>query len=161
MVEGLERLAIVKGLTRDQLQTVGERCEITTVKRGETVFRAGEPAEHLFFVRSGRVELRFQVMYAGAPEEYPLDTVGANGSCGWSAMIPPYKYTLTACAVEDSELLRIKQTDLQYCCDADPRMGAVVMGNIARIIGARYEHARHILIGEIQNNLKQRDPLAG
>jgi CRP-like cAMP-binding protein len=161
MVDGLERLAIFEGLTRDQLHTVGERCEIITVKRDETLFSAGEPAEHLFFVRSGRVELRFQVVYAGTPDEYPLDTVRANGACGWSAMIPPHKYTLTACVVEDSELLRIKQTDLQYCCDADPRMGSVVMGNIARTIGARYEHARKILVEEIKNNLRQRDPLAG
>ncbi len=161
MVEGLERLAIFEGLTRDQLHTVGERCEITTVKRGETVFRAGEPAQYLLFVRSGQVELRFQVVYAGTTDEYPLDTVTANGACGWSAMIPPHKYTLTAYAAEDSELLRIKQTDLQYCCDADPRMGSVVMGNIARTIGARYELARKTLVREIQNNLKQRDPLAG
>ncbi|MDH3290996.1 MAG: cyclic nucleotide-binding domain-containing protein [Gemmatimonadota bacterium] len=160
MVEGLERLAIFEGLTRDQLRAVGEQCEIMSVKRGETVFRAGESAQYLLFVRSGRVELRFQVVYAGATDEYPLDTVTANGACGWSAMIPPHKYTLTAHAVEDSELLRIKQSDLQGCCDTDPRMGYVVMGNIARTIGARYELARRILVGEIQNNLKQRDPLA-
>jgi CRP-like cAMP-binding protein len=161
MVEGLERLTIFEGLTQDQLQTVGERCEITTVKRGETVFRAGEPAQHLLFVRSGKVELRFQVVYAGTAGEYPLDRVRVNGACGWSAMIPPHVYTLTAYAVEDSELVRIKQTDLQYCCDADPRMGYVVMGNIARTIGARYELARQSLVEEMQRGFKQRDPLAG
>jgi CRP-like cAMP-binding protein len=161
MVEGLERLAIFKGLTGDQLRTIGERCQVISAKQGETVFRAGEPAEYLLFVRSGRVELRFQVVYAGSPSEYPLDTVAAGEACGWSAMIPPHKYTLTACAVEDSELLRIKQTDLRYCCDADPQLGSVVMGNIARIVGRRYERAQRILVGEIQNNLRQRDPLAG
>ncbi len=161
MVEGLERLAIFEGLTGDQLHMVGERCEIINVERGETVFRAGEPAQYLLFVRSGRVELRFQVVYAGSASEYPLDTVAANGACGWSAMIPPHKYTLTACAVEDSELLRIRQSDLQYCCDADFQVGSVVMGNIARIVGRRYERAQRILVREIQNNLRQRDPLAG
>jgi CRP-like cAMP-binding protein len=151
MVEGLERLAVFEGLTGDQLRTVGERCQIISVKRGETVFRAGE----------GRVELRFQVVYAGSPSEYPLDTVTANEACGWSAMIPPHKYTLTACAGEDSELLRIRQTDLRQCCDADPQLGSVVMGNIARIVGRRYERVQRILVREIQNNLRQRDPLAG
>lgn len=160
MVEGLERLAIFDGLSGDQLRTIGERCELTKVKRGETIFHAGDPAQYLLFVRAGRVELRFQVEYAGAIDQYPLDTVTANGACGWSAVIPPHKYTLTACAVEDSELIRIRQTDLQACCNADPRMGYRVMENIARTIGARYELARRILVGEIQNNLKQRDPLA-
>jgi hypothetical protein len=40
-------------------------------------------------------------------------------------------------------------------------MGSVVMWNIARTIGARYQLARQILVAEIQSNLKQRDPLAG
>jgi CRP-like cAMP-binding protein len=76
-------------------------------------------------------------------------------------MIPPHKYTLTACAVEDSELLRITQTELRHCCEAGPQLGSVVMGNIAGIVGRRYERAQRILVREIQNNLRQRDPLAG
>jgi hypothetical protein len=35
------------------------------------------------------------------------------------------------------------------------------MGNIAQIVGRRYERAQRILVREIQNNLRQRDPLAG
>lgn len=161
MIEELEQLAMFEGLTRDQLETIAERCEIISVKRGETVFRAGEPALHLLFVRSGLVELRVQVVYAGAPDEYALDTVAPNDACGWSAMIPPHRYTLTGCAAEDSELLRIKQADLQSWCDADPRVGYVVMGNIARIIGSRYEFTRQALVREIHTTLIQRDPLAG
>ncbi len=160
MMDGLEAFPIFEGLTPEQLNVLGQRCEIMTVKQDETIFKAGDPATHLVFVRSGRVELRFQVEYAGATDELPLDTVGAYGACGWSAMIPPHRYTLTAHAVEDSELLRIKQSDLQECCDADVRLGFIVMKNIARIVGERYEFARRILVSEIKTNVRQRDPLA-
>jgi hypothetical protein len=39
-------------------------------------------------------------------------------------------------------------------------LGYIVMKNIARIIGERYERARHTLVGEVQSGLRQKDPLA-
>jgi CRP-like cAMP-binding protein len=160
MIDGLEAFPVFGGLTPQQLEMLGQRCEIVSVKQGGTVFTAGEPASHLVFVRSGRVELRFQVEYAGATDELPLDTIGALGACGWSAVIPPHRYTLTGFAAQDSELLRIKQSDLLECCEADTGLGYVVMKNIARLVGERYEFARRILVSEVKENIRRRDPLA-
>lgn len=153
-------LAIFKGLTPEELDVIMRCCETITVKRGEQVFKAGEPAHSLFLVLSGTIELRFKAAYYAGALEIPLEAVGANGACGWSAMVPPYSYTLSAHATEDSKLLRIRQTDLQDCCEADTRLGYVVMKNIAQIVGARYELALKMLIGEIQTGLKEKDPLA-
>lgn len=50
--------------------------------------------------------------------------------------------------------------DLLNCCEANTRLGYIVMKNIARIIGERYERARHTLVGEVQSGLRQKDPLA-
>jgi hypothetical protein len=72
-------------------------------------------------------------------------------------LIPPNIYTLTAYATEDAELLQIKQSDLQACCEANTRLGYIVMKNIARIVGERYEVARQILAGEIQNSWKKKE----
>ncbi|MDH3456459.1 MAG: cyclic nucleotide-binding domain-containing protein [Gemmatimonadota bacterium] len=160
MIHGLEAFPVFGGLTPEQLDVLGHHCEMVTVKQGETVFTAGDPATHLVFVRSGRVELRFQVEYAGATDEFPLDTVGSHGACGWSAMIPPHRYTLGGYAVQDSELVRIKRSDLEECCEADLQLGYLVMKNIARLVGERYELARRILLSEIKTNIRQRDPLA-
>lgn len=160
MIEGLEAFPVFGGLTPKQREMLAERCEVVTAKEGETLFTVGEPAEHLIFVRSGRVELRFQVEYAGATDELPLDSVGPGGACGWSAVIPPHRYTLTGRVVEDAELLRVRQSDLLESCEADPRLGYVVMKNIAYLVGERYEFARRILLSELKLNIRRRDPLA-
>jgi signal-transduction protein with cAMP-binding, CBS, and nucleotidyltransferase domain len=157
MVEGLQRFTILEGLTPEESETILQRCQITTVKKGEKVIKAGESAYSLFLVRSGRIELRFQVVYFNAAVEVPLDIIRAGGVCGWSALIPPNSYTLTAYATEDSELLQIQQSDLQACCEANTRLGYLVMKNIARIVGERYEIARQILTGEIQRNLEKKE----
>ncbi|MBI4478793.1 MAG: Crp/Fnr family transcriptional regulator [Acidobacteria bacterium] len=108
-------------------------------------------------MRSGRIELRFLVVYFNGLVEIPLEWMGAGGVCGWSAMIPPHSYTLTACATEDSTLLQINQTELEELCETNTRLGYILMKNIARIIGERYELARQILIGEIQRDLKRKE----
>ncbi len=160
MVDGLEGFAIFKGMSQEELDAVGQHCEISTVRRGETIFKAGDPAHSLFLVRSGKIELRFKVVYYSATVVFPLDTVAAGDVCGWSAMVPPSNYTLTAVATEDSDLLQIKYSELQECCEANFQLGYIVMRNICRIIDDRYELACQFLVEEIQNGLKQKDPIA-
>jgi CRP-like cAMP-binding protein len=157
MIEGLQRFTILEGLAPEESDTILQRCQITTVRKGEKVFEAGGSAYSLFLVRSGRIELRVKLVYLNASVEVPMDIIRAGGVCGWSALIPPHSYTLSACATEDSELLRIKQTDLQACCEANTRLGYIVMKNIARIVGERYEIARQMLTGEIQSGLKKKE----
>lgn len=160
MVDKLEGATILEGLTPEESEVILQRCGLTTVKRGDEVFRAGAPARSLLLVRSGRIELRFKAVFHNATVEIPLDTVAPGEVCGWSALVPPHRYTLSAYATEDSELLRIEQQDLRECCEANVRLGYIVMRNVARIIGERYELARQMLIGEIQSGLRQKDPLA-
>ena len=157
MIDGLERFAILEGLTPEESDTIVQRCEVTTVKKGEKLFEAGKYAHSLFLVRSGSVELRFKVVCFDGLIEIPLERIGAGNVCGWSAMIPPHSYTLTAYATEDSEVLQLKRTDLQDICEANTRLGYIVMKNIARIIGERYELTARILIGEIQRDLQKKE----
>ena len=72
-------------------------------------------------------------------------------------MIPPHRYTLTARASQDSELFQISQTALHDLCEINTHFGYVVMKNLARIIGERYELARQKLIGEIQRDLTRKE----
>lgn len=108
-------------------------------------------------MRSVRIEVRFNVVCFNALVEVPLDIIGAGEVCGWSALIPPHTYTLTAYATQDSELLRIKRTDLQDCCEANPRLGYIVMKNLARFLGHRYELTRQGMIKGIQRDLEKKE----
>jgi CRP-like cAMP-binding protein len=156
-----ERVPVVfKGLTPEESDLIVQRGEITRVKQGEPIFKAGEPARFLFSVLSGKIELRIKVVYYLATVEIPLEAVAAGGTFGWSALVPPCNYTLSAHATEDSELLKIGQTDLQELCEANSRVGNIVLTNITRVVGARYELVLKMLVGEIQNGLKAKDPFA-
>ena len=157
IADQLTRFAILEGLTSEEAGTILQRCETVHVKQGEKVVEAGESADYLFLVRSGRIEARFKVVCFNALVEIPLDIIGAGEVCGSSALIPPHIYTLTAYATQDSELLRIKRADLQDCCEANTRLGYIVMKNLARLLGHRYEVARQGLIKGVQRDLEKRE----
>ena len=151
------QFAIFEGLTAHDSDAILQRGEIITVKKGATVIEAGQPASALLLVRSGKIELRFNVVYYNGSIEVPLEILGAGGVIGWSALIPPRNYTLTGYATEDSELLQLRGSTVQDYCEAHPAVGHTVMGNVARIVGERYEFARKLLIGEIQRDLKKKE----
>ncbi len=154
IAEKLERFAIFEGLTPEETDMIAQRCQIITVRQGEKVFEAGKDAHSLFLVCSGLIELRFKLMYFNGLVELPFESIGAGKECGWSAMVPPYIYSLTACATEDSELFQIKQTDLQDLCETNARLGYVVMKNIAQIVVERYEITWKMLQGQNKALLK-------
>jgi CRP-like cAMP-binding protein len=160
MTAELAEFPVFEGLTQEHLAQIESRCQPITIERGGTIFRAGESAEFLFLVQSGQAELRFGVQCYGAAREIPLDFAVEGDVFGWSSLFPPFTYTLTARASQDSTLLKINRPALQACCEADPRLGYVVMQNIAATIGKRYHRMRETLGREIQVGITRRDPLA-
>ena len=160
MKDLLETFPIFAGLTSAELDRVAQHCSNVRIERGEHLFKAGEAASALFVVRAGRIELHFDVVCYGATDLFVLDVKSAGDVCGWSALIPPHVFTLGAHAAEASELIRIDRTGLFACCEADTHLGYQVMKNIAGIVGERYQRTRQMLAGEIQNSLRQKDPLS-
>lgn len=160
MIEGLERFAIFDGLASDELAAIAKVCKAVKAKRGERIFHAGERAGSLFLVRAGTIELRFNVVHSNAPVEILLESVEGGQVFGWSAATPPYKYTLSAYAAEDSDLLRVDQADLESLCEVNVHLGYTFMKNTARLVGERFHAAQQMLIKEIQHGLKRTDPLA-
>ena len=156
-IESPNQFAIFAGVTAQESDPILQRGEIITVKKGTKVIEAGQPAATLLLVRSGKIELRFNVLYYNESIEVPLEIVGPGGVIGWSALIPPHNYTLTGYATEDSELFQLPGSTLQDYCAAHPRAGYTVMANIARIVSERYEIARQLLIGEFQRDLKKKE----
>lgn len=160
MIEGLEKFSILQGLGPEELDVIAKFCKRSKVSKGETVFQIGEPADSLFLVCGGKIELRFNVIYHNTTAEICLDIKVQGDAFGWSAIIPPYKYTLSAYATEDSELLQIGRDDIQNSCEANTHLGYMFMRNTARVIGQRFEGSQEMLVKEIQHGLKHNDSLA-
>jgi CRP-like cAMP-binding protein len=145
MVSLLKEARIFEDCTTQELEDIATICERVSFTSGESLFEANSPAEHLFLIIKGLVELHFNVTHY-------------NAALGWSsALTQPRVYALSAMAVKDSELLKIRVNDIEKLCMESNHLGYVVMKNISETISKRFQVLRHMLIDEIQHELNQKE----
>ena len=58
MLDLLKEVRVCKGCTEAELQEIAEICKGVPFKNGERVFEAQRPAEHLYIVGKGLIDLR-------------------------------------------------------------------------------------------------------
>jgi len=159
MHELLKQSRIFEGLGEDELQKITKISQLAKFNKGERIFNFGDAAEHLFIVKEGEIELRFQVTYQNLSHEVCLERKCRGEPLGWSALTEPYRYTLSAYSVTSSELLQMGHKELIELCESDNHLGYVLMRNIARLIARRFMLTQEKLIREIQQVLKKKDSL--
>ena len=67
---------------------------------------------------------------------------------GWSGLVEPYKYTLSAVAWESSKLIRMDAKLLRKALDAHPEIGYKVTRSLSGIMSLRLTQITHALISE-------------
>jgi CRP-like cAMP-binding protein len=159
MLDQLKQSRIFEGLSEDELQKITEISQVAKFKKGVKIFEIGDAAEHLFIVKEGEVELRFQVTYQNISHDVCMERKCRGEPLGWSALTEPYKYTLSAHSATDSELLQMGHNELIELCESNNHLGYVLMRNIARLIARRFMLTQEKLIREIQQSLKKKDSL--
>ena len=141
------------GLTTSELSQLSKIFMIVKLKKGDKIFSRGDSAEDFYIVRSGKVYLSFQISILLADQEIVVDIVSAGNVFGWSALVPPFKLTLSAYCDEDSELVQMRGKDLLALCAKKHRIGYIIMGNLARVIGSRMDRIQSLFKREIELNV--------
>jgi CRP-like cAMP-binding protein len=135
----LEKTEVFKGLNQDQLAAVRDCCEEVEFNRGDKIFGEGDTAEKLFAVINGQVDLRFDLPKRSSSEENTISSLSEGQAFGWSSLVPPHKYTLSAyCANETCKLIKADKASLAQLLKKDDEVGYRVMSNIVILIGKRF-----------------------
>ena len=154
----LSRMQLLDGLSTDEatrIVALGHTVRLTT---GAALFRLGDHADRLFVVASGEIALTMPVRIDGCTAEIPVEERTCGEVVGWSALIPPYRYTLHARAGCDSDLLAIPRTALLMHLSAEPRVGGLVMHNVARVVGQRLQVFQAMWLREMEQVIALRAP---
>ncbi len=136
---------LFQGLSKPQLDSLSQIAFSQKIQfqKGQWLFRENRPAEHIFILENGAVEL---VTTVDDAVELPITIKRLPGSCfGTPALVPPHLYSLSARGVEDGSLLAIKQADLQNLIDKDRELGFAIMNNLAKHLLERLKETRQEL----------------
>ncbi|MGE5602201.1 MAG: cyclic nucleotide-binding domain-containing protein [Nitrososphaerales archaeon] len=142
-LEALRKSDIFEGLSDDELAAIAKMAREEIYDTGCTIFRENEIAKNLYIVREGRVAVLIDI---GRGKQTVIDTIGRNGSFGWSAMVPPYILTGTAKTMERTRVIVLTGQDLRELCRVNCGTCYTIMEKLATIISGRLKDTRLQLI---------------
>jgi CRP-like cAMP-binding protein len=133
-LEKYSHLSFFNGMNAQELQLLEPFFAPQTWVAGTSVFEQGDYAEYLYLVVYGEVSIRYK------PDDGSIMTVTRvqpGGIFGWSAAMNNPTYTSGAVCTLDSEILRIRGTDLRVLCEKHPELGKLILDRLAGVIAER------------------------
>jgi CRP-like cAMP-binding protein len=117
---------------------------------GRVLFTLGETADAVFAIQRGRIALTLPMHVNGRDQDVLVEERVAGETVGWSALVPPHRFTLTATASIDSDAIAFPRTALFDRFAADPQVGLLLTRNIATVIGQRLQVLQAMWLREMQ-----------
>lgn len=112
----LAQISLFAGLEPGELAALARHAFVRKLARGQILFTEGEPSEHLFLVRSGRL----RVFVASARgEELVLSVVGPGESLGELSVLDRQPRSATVDALEPAELIALAGEDARQLLDTN------------------------------------------
>jgi len=112
-------------------------------KRGDYIFREGDPADTFYLIREGKVAVEIS-----APQHEPIiiATLEEGEILGWSWLLAPYQWKHQARAADNLRAIALDGKCLRAKCEENHDLGYEVLKRFARIIEQRLEATRLQLI---------------
>ena len=149
-ISQLAEFSFFKNFNKDQLKKLASMATEESYKAGTQMYQSGDVARSLYLVKEGKVALLMD-NYMGPgkpPMPVTIDIPTKGESMGWSAVVEPFMYTLTARCMDDTKLISFDSSQLRKLMDEDANVGFRVMQAVARVMSSRLTHTRIILVGE-------------
>ncbi len=141
---------IFQGLNETQLKKVAAIAREEQHAAGAVLFKEGDDANHVFLVEEGKIvlEMKTELGPHRPIKQVAVDMITKGEVLGWSALIEPYKYTLSALCIEPVKVVAVDGARLRELLGQDTAIGYEVMKGVARVIASRLNHTRIMLMSE-------------
>ncbi|MEZ5832683.1 MAG: cyclic nucleotide-binding domain-containing protein [Dongiaceae bacterium] len=106
---------------------------------GQYLFHEGQSADRFYLLRHGRVALELSAPGKGS---VTFQTVGQGEIVGVSWLIPPYRWTYDAKALETVRAIAMDATCLRGKCEADHDLGYEMMKRFVPVLVDRLQATR-------------------
>src|SRR5512134_2062026 len=147
---GAPRPDLLAGLAEDEAARVLELASRQVLLAGAVLFNLGDAADSLFVVERGRVALTLPMKVRGKEQNVLIEERSPGQTLGWSALVPPHRFTLKAAALVDSEVVALPRVALAKHLSAHPAVGYVVTRNVSAVVGQRLSVFQTMWLREMQ-----------
>ncbi len=146
--EVLRRYPFFAFMSPAQLRQVAMLTDEVELAANEALFTLGQPADALYLLRQGSIDLHYVVVDEHMPslrKDFMVGTINPGEVLGISAVINPPTVTATAIASEPCVLLRIDGAKLQALCQEDTALALGLYKQMALAAMERLQATRTLL----------------
>ena len=128
-IEALASVPYLRALPLAERTALAHACRIRALRRGQTLFEEGAPADGLWLVVSGRVNL---VKVSPRGREQVLHSEGPGATLGEVPVFDGGGYVASAVAADNSRVLFVPRQALLELCRRRPEVSIGVIAVLAR-----------------------------
>lgn len=135
-VELVQQFSVFEAFTREEAAEAIKLCHVEEYPNGVMLFDENAPAEKIFLILEGKISLekRVQLGRSGSSRQATVSVHGPGYAMGWTSIIPPHVYALSAVCLEPCKVLIIDGQDMRNFITENPAAGLKFMIAMAGII---------------------------
>ena len=135
----LARHPFFAGLDAQMLDLLSGCAANMRFKPGDYIAREGDPADHFYIIRSGRISIEIRTPNRGP---HPLQTIGAGDVLGWSWLVPPHRWHFDGRAIDPVRAIGLDAECLRARCDDNHQLGYRLLSRFAGVMTKRLKATR-------------------
>ncbi len=148
--DSLRRSEVFLGLDDSDLKMIAalRSSREERYEAGQFLFKAGDEAKNIYILEEGQVNVIVEI--PGNPgnklNQVTVDVINKGSLIGWSALVRPHLYVLTAVCQEPCKVVIISGNELLSLFEQNCLIGYKVLLGLSQVIGSRYRELQQILI---------------
>ena len=150
------RSVIFRDISDEVVADLCSHGRLLSFEADDELFKRGEDADELMILQEGVVELLFPVQIMGVAREVTIETKQAGDVVAWSAVVHPYRFTLSARCAGKCTITAFHRDALWTLFERDPHTGYLFMRNLAGVLGRRFQMMQTMWLHDLQASAVRR-----
>ena len=145
----LRQTGLAEGLHEDELKHLIPICKTRNYVEGDEIFGEASDGREMYIISRGRVSIEVALPNRQGRKTERLATAKAGMIFGEISLVDGSPRSARAVALEDTDVLEVLSDDIHEVMEANPRIGYVVMQNLATVLSARLRNTNIWLRNEL------------
>lgn len=151
VMDNLRRVQIFSGLSDPELLQVASLCKVWRVNAEQVIFNEGDDGDELFIIHEGCVRVSLNTRGSdGRLSPATINILYAGQSFGEMVLLDGATRSATVTSTDPCVLLVIKEGEIVELWESNPRIGYIVMHNLACDLAYKLRSSNLLLRGNIR-----------
>jgi CRP/FNR family transcriptional regulator len=147
--DDLKKFKIFSELTDSELEKINIKGHPGEFEADSIIFKEGEPAEHVYFLISGKILLEQRIT---SEMTVTVDTLKSGDTLGTAAIMGIHNYTMDANVAETSELLIVNAHEFSTALAENPDIGFKILKSLCLEMKKQVTERTELFVRSISNH---------